>query len=514
MNEYDRIQNNTKKLDELYPYFRTRIIEVINTMEHAGYHPRIQTAWRSLADQLEAYKNGTSQVQYGFHNVTSATGVKEALAVDILDNDNPTGPKLDYILHLAAAAEEQGLITGVRWGLADEDSVLIDIALKNQNWDAKIRVGWDPLHVEVTGMTIQEAKNGKRPDSSTTNPPVELEPTTVTRHYRVQDVDSNTTVDYDNWHTAFKPVTLIPVPYVSQLGPGADTHKNDCGAASAVMLLRAYTDTDMTPDQFYTDFSISGDPYLSVTTMRNAMAKMGLLTNFKAGLSMSDLFNTCATGKPLIVLIRYGTLEDAGLTEKHFEGPHFAVVVGMDTKYIYMHDPLYTNPSDGEAHPYPLDIFWKAWKDVALDSQFPNPERSAIIPAAGLGYSMQKPMVINTPSLNVRSGPGLNYNIVGSVKKGEIVNVIREVNGWGEINTDQWIYLSYTLPATPGNSFPKTVIINVSSLNVRSGPGTNNGVVGSVKKGETVKVTREVNGWGEINPNQWISLAYTLPAPQ
>jgi hypothetical protein len=450
MNESDRILYNKNKLQELYPYFRVRIEAVIKEMEQAGYRPRIQTAWRSPADQLDAYRNGASKVQYGFHNVTSPTGVKESLAADIWDDDRLEKVKVDFMLHLAAAAESQGLTTGIRWDLADEDSVLIDIAIQNKNWDAKVRVGWDPLHVEPTGITLQEARDGRR-TGTPTDSPVEPEPPAGSsrpkKHFRVQDVDTNETVEYDNWTTAFKPVTLLPVPYVTQLGMGADTHKNDCGAACAIMFLRAYTDTTMTPDQFYTNFNIQGDPYLSVPTMRDAMGKLGVMTSFKAGLTMADLFNTFATGKPAIVLIRYKTLEDAGLTEKHYEGPHFAVAVGMDTKYVYLHDPLYTNVSDGEAHPYPLDIFWKSWKDVATDSKFPNPERSAIIPAVGLGYRMERSVIVTIPALNVRVGPGLGNKIVGTVRKGQVLNVIREVNGWGEIDVDRWIYLSYTLPA-------------------------------------------------------------------
>jgi hypothetical protein len=327
--------------------------------------------------------------------------------------------------------------------------VLIDIALQNKNWNAKVRVGWDPLHVEVVGMRPEEARNGRRPDRAWNPPPAESEPapSIPKRKFRLQDLNTGEIVEYANWSTAFKPVTLLPVPYVSQLGAGAEAHKNDCGAACAVMFLRAYANSTMTPDEFYTTFGLAGDPYLSVQTIRNAMSNRGVLTTFKAGLTMADLFNTFATGKPAIVLIRYKTFEDAGLTEKHYEGPHFAVGVGMDSKYIYLHDPLYTKPSEGEAHPYPLEIFWKAWKDVAVEPKYPNPERSAIIPLVGLGYRMQKPVVINAPSLNVRSGPGLNNPIVGSLKKGQMVQVTREVNGWGEIGKDQWIYLSYTLPA-------------------------------------------------------------------
>lgn len=453
MNEADRLQHNQRKLQELYPGFRARIEAVLKEIERSGYRPRVQAAWRSPAEQLEAYRRGTSKVQYGFHNVTGAGGEKESLAADIWDDDRLEKVKVDFMLHLAAAAEANGLITGIRWDLADEDSVLIDIALQNKNWGAKIRVGWDPLHVEPVGITIQDAKDGKRPQFAEPPPP-EPEPAPppepsgpVKKRFRVLDLDTNEFTEYNDWSTAFKPITLLPVPYVTQLGPGAELHKNDCGAASAIMLLRAYTNTAMTPDDFYAKFNIQGDPYLSVPTLRDTMGKLGVLTTFKAGLTIADLFNAFATGKPMIVLIRYKVFEDAGLTEKHFEGPHFSVAVGMDPKYIYLHDPLYTNASDGEAHAYPLELFWKAWKEVALDPKFPNPERAAIIPVVGLGYRMERHVQVNIPSLNVRSGPGLGNAVVGSLKKGQIVKVTREVNGWGEMEPGWWIYLTYTLPA-------------------------------------------------------------------
>lgn len=452
MLEAARTLNNKNKLQELYPGFRVRIEAILKELELAGYRPRIQVAWRSQADQLDAYRRGASKVQFGFHNVTGVGGAREALAVDILDDDRPTTVNVDFVLRLAAAAEAIGLTTGIRWDLSDDASVLVDIALQNKHWDAKIRVGWDPYHVEPLGITIAEAKSGKRPEFTQTSPPVEPEPQVESpqpkKHFRVQDVDTNETVEYNNWSTAFKPVTLLPVPYVSQLGAGAETHKNDCGAASAIMLLRAYTNTSMTTDEFYIKFNIAGDPYLSVPTLRNAMGKLGVLTSFKSGLTMADLFNLLATGKPVIVLIRYKVLEDAGLTEKHFEGPHFAVAVGMDSKYIYLHDPLYTNAVAGDAHPYPLDTFWKAWTEVGLDPKFTNPQRAAIIPAVGLGYPMEKAVTVNIPLLNIRVGPGLGYTAAGTLKKGQIVKVIREVNGWGAINANQWIYLPYTLPAS------------------------------------------------------------------
>lgn len=459
MLESERKLRNQTRLQELYPTIRPSVLAILEELEKAGYRPRIQDAWRSPADQLKAYNAGTSKVKYGFHNVTGANGEKESLALDILDDDNLFTAKTHYMLRLAAAAERHGLTTGIRWGLSDAYSKAIDNAIAAQSWTIPIHVGWDPLHVEVTGLPIEEVEKGRRPDKTEVPPPTDTTggtppadnsagttQGTSKRRFKVEELSTGSAVEYDLGN-ALRPVTLLPVPYVSQLGTDADLHANDCGAASAVMLMRAYQKSSMTPDHFYTQFGIPGDPYLSVTQVRNALSSMGIPSEFRAGMSIPDLFNLMASGKPAIVLIRYKVLFEAGLTEKSFQGPHFAVVVGLDPKYIYIHDPLYSNPMLGEAHPYPLETFWQAWKEVAADPSFPNPERSAIIPLSGIGFQVSRKVRINISSLNVRSGPGLNMGVVGSVKRGEIYPITREVNGWGEIGFNQWIKLSFTLAA-------------------------------------------------------------------
>jgi hypothetical protein len=455
MLESERRQRNQSRLQELYPYVRTRIEAVVQELEAAGYRPRIQEAWRSVADQLKAYNAGTSRTTYGFHNVTAANGQKEALAADILDDNRPLNTRTDFMLRLAAAAEKHGLTTGIRWGLSDIHSKAIDAAIAAQTWTAPIHVGWDPLHVEVTGLPIGEARLGKRPDTgessnlaqNTSGSVLENEDTTpkpAKRQFKVEEIETGCVVEY-SLGNPLRPVTLLPVPYVSQLGEGAEVRSNDCGAACAVMLMRAYQKSSITPNQFYVQYNIPGDPYLSVNQVRAALNSQGILTDFRAGLSIPDLFNLMASGKPAVVLIRYKVLFEAGLTEKPFQGPHFAVVVGVDPKYIYIHDPLYSDPLVGEAHPYPLDTFWQAWKAVAADPSFPNPERSAIIPVMGIGFQVSRMVKINISSLNVRTGPGLNMPVAGAVKKGEIYPISREVNGWGEIGLNQWIKLSYTV---------------------------------------------------------------------
>jgi len=164
MKEDDRINRNKDRLAELYPLFGLRVQQVIHTLEDKKIRPRIQDAWRSPADQLKAFKDGHSKVKFGFHNVTSAAGKAEALAVDMLDDDAPTSASKSYLLQLAAAAEDAGLVTGIRWGVPKPKLVkAIDDAIAAKDWNAHVKIGWDPTHIEPTGITIAEAKSGKRP---------------------------------------------------------------------------------------------------------------------------------------------------------------------------------------------------------------------------------------------------------------------------------------------------------------------------------------------------------------
>src|SRR6185436_9573812 len=136
MLESERIQRNQSRMQELYPYFREHVQVLLKEMEAEGLRPRCQDAWRSPDDQLKAYKAGTTQVQYGFHNVTGPNGNKEALAVDVLDDNNIFATKTDYMLRLAAAAERNGLVTGIRWGLSEAYSKAIDDAIASKSWSA------------------------------------------------------------------------------------------------------------------------------------------------------------------------------------------------------------------------------------------------------------------------------------------------------------------------------------------------------------------------------------------
>ncbi|MGL4911657.1 MAG: SH3 domain-containing protein [Romboutsia sp.] len=124
--------------------------------------------------------------------------------------------------------------------------------------------------------------------------------------------------------------------------------------------------------------------------------------------------------------------------------------------------------------------------------------------------------VVNTDSLNVRSGPSTSYSVVGKLKKGENIGVISESNGWSKIDykgkiayTSSKYLINSSSPSNPTpppttetpkpEAVKETKVVNTDSLNVRSGAGTNYSKVGTLKKGEKVGVISESNGWSKID---------------
>jgi hypothetical protein len=163
MKEDARKQRNADRLKECFPAFAKRVRAVIEDLEARGFRPRIQDAHRSIADQLIAFNTGHSKVKFGFHNVTTASGKSEALAVDLLDDDNPLNPPRKYTINLVAAARARGLHSGAFFGLAANLKKGLANAADALDTSPGVKIGFDPTHIEVTGITIAEAKAGKRP---------------------------------------------------------------------------------------------------------------------------------------------------------------------------------------------------------------------------------------------------------------------------------------------------------------------------------------------------------------
>lgn len=126
--------------------------------------------------------------------------------------------------------------------------------------------------------------------------------------------------------------------------------------------------------------------------------------------------------------------------------------------------------------------------------------------------------------LNIRSGPGTNYETVGTLSKGDNVNILQTIKigktTWG-CTSAGWVSMDYvnvggtgTNNTNSGNNATASEgsgTITGTVVNVRSGAGTNFDIVGTVSKGDTVNIisTKTVDNvvWGQIS-NGWISMAY------
>lgn len=162
MNEAARKERNRQRLKECFPAFAKRLEAVIKDLEAHGFRPRIQDAHRTIADQLIAFENGFSKTKFGYHNITGAGGKPESLAVDLLDDDKPLSPTRRYMILLAGAAKAHGLHSGIFF-LPPTFHKAINQAIADNNFSTRIKIGFDPTHIEATGVSISEAKAGKRP---------------------------------------------------------------------------------------------------------------------------------------------------------------------------------------------------------------------------------------------------------------------------------------------------------------------------------------------------------------
>ncbi|CEO26828.1 mannosyl-glycoprotein endo-beta-N-acetylglucosamidase [[Clostridium] sordellii] len=117
--------------------------------------------------------------------------------------------------------------------------------------------------------------------------------------------------------------------------------------------------------------------------------------------------------------------------------------------------------------------------------------------------------VVAATSLNVRSGPSTGHGIIGSLKNNEKVEVISESNGWSKIKyngKEGYVSSTYLKDSNEGGAVTppeqtKTKVVTATSLNVRSGPSTGHGIIGSLKNNEKVEVISESNGWSKIKYN-------------
>ncbi|SFU79758.1 Uncharacterized conserved protein YgiM, contains N-terminal SH3 domain, DUF1202 family, partial [Clostridium sp. DSM 8431] len=122
--------------------------------------------------------------------------------------------------------------------------------------------------------------------------------------------------------------------------------------------------------------------------------------------------------------------------------------------------------------------------------------------------------VVNVSStLNIRSGAGTNYAVLGHLRNNENVTILGKEGNWYRISyngTNGYVSADYIeegagASSNSGDSSSTSKaghVVNVSStLNIRSGAGTNYAVLGHLRNGENVSILGKEGNWYHISYN-------------
>lgn len=128
---------------------------------------------------------------------------------------------------------------------------------------------------------------------------------------------------------------------------------------------------------------------------------------------------------------------------------------------------------------------------------------------------------VSADVLNLRTGPGTNYGVLGQLRKGTAVNVLASAgNDWMKVSYNGqtvYVYKAYITTANTTPTAPSQLYyVSATVLNLRTGPGTGYGVLGQLRQGAAVNVLASAgNDWMKVNYNgktAYVYKPYITPA--
>ncbi|WP_170110111.1 SH3 domain-containing protein [Peribacillus acanthi] len=121
-------------------------------------------------------------------------------------------------------------------------------------------------------------------------------------------------------------------------------------------------------------------------------------------------------------------------------------------------------------------------------------------------------VTINKKVINIREGPGLSYPIAQKASAGEVFTVVSEKGEWYEVklhNKTGWVAHWLVKKAASSNPNGKqeeaefeTGTVLVESLRVRTGPGTNFQIVGSLKQNQHIQILTRNENWFKVKSKE------------
>ena|GEM_PF-5930583 len=129
-----------------------------------------------------------------------------------------------------------------------------------------------------------------------------------------------------------------------------------------------------------------------------------------------------------------------------------------------------------------------------------------------------------TTGVNIRSGPGTSYRIVGGLARGQSITAIgKPHNGWVKVSFNggtayvsaQYLDLSGTVnSATPVTIYTQGNKVASATLNVRSNPSLTAKIIGYISDGQAVSLTgKQSKGFAEVlygGQRAWVTAQYLI----
>lgn len=124
----------------------------------------------------------------------------------------------------------------------------------------------------------------------------------------------------------------------------------------------------------------------------------------------------------------------------------------------------------------------------------------SLTPVADEGQSGTVKLQVAASALNLRTGPGLDYEVAGSIPQKTIINLLDSANGWDKISYNgqsYYVYAQYVQPAADSN-LKTAIVVTRAGLNVRSRADLSATILDTLPYGATVDVVGVEGDWYKI----------------
>jgi uncharacterized protein YraI len=147
-------------------------------------------------------------------------------------------------------------------------------------------------------------------------------------------------------------------------------------------------------------------------------------------------------------------------------------------------------------------IVWKIFNTETNQPYFLATEFKIEVPSAAPPASNFQTMKVTSSSLNVRSGAGTAFEVIGLLNKNQLVELMGESVGWLHIRWyDGAKYITGYVSSRYVKKYGPTVYYAKEPVNVRSSPGTGGSITGVLATAEAVTYLKKAGRWFLVEYN-------------